>query len=42
MIFLIVFMTDLETKENVLDEMIQQCTRQLRLLTEDSENAKYP
>ena len=31
---------DLETKENVLDHMIHSCTRQLRMLTEDSENAR--
>ncbi|KAK7463279.1 hypothetical protein BaRGS_00038146 [Batillaria attramentaria] len=33
---------DLEAKENVLDQMIQNCTRQLRMLTEDTENARYP
>ncbi|XP_076456481.1 uncharacterized protein LOC143290833 [Babylonia areolata] len=31
---------DLEAKENVLDRMINSCTRQLRTLTEDSENAR--
>lgn len=31
---------DLDAKENVLDHMIQNCTRQLRTLTEDSENAR--
>lgn len=31
---------DLEAKENVLDHMIQNCTQQLRMLTEDSENAR--
>ena len=33
---------DMDTKENILDHMIQNCTRQLRMLTEDSENARYP
>ena len=33
---------DMDMKENILDHMIQNCTRQLRMLTEDSENARYP
>ena len=31
---------DLEAKENRLDEMIRQCTNQLRILTEDPENSR--
>ena len=41
-VFVILDVADLETKENVLDHMIHNCTRQLRMLTEDSENARYP
>ncbi|KAL8578857.1 hypothetical protein ACOMHN_022150 [Nucella lapillus] len=33
---------DLEAKENSLDRLISNSTRQLRLLTEDTENARYP
>ena len=32
----------MESKENMLDQMIHTCTQQLRSLTEDKENAKYP
>lgn len=35
-------MADLRTKENVLDKLIANTTRQLRNMTEDSENARYP
>ena len=31
---------DLEAKENRLDEMIRQCTNQLRMMTEDPENSR--
>ncbi|XP_005106760.1 transcription factor E2F6 [Aplysia californica] len=33
-------MADLRSKEGVLDKLIANCTRQLRTLTEDSENAR--
>ncbi len=33
-------LADLEAKENRLDEMIRQCTSQLRVLTEDPENSR--
>ena len=38
----VIDVADMDAKENILDHMIQNCTRQLRMLTEDSENAKYP
>ncbi|XP_002733979.2 transcription factor E2F3-like, partial [Saccoglossus kowalevskii] len=33
---------DLEAKENRLDELIKSCTLQLKMLTEDANNGKYP
>ena len=39
-IFFYLDMADLRTKENGLDKLIANCTRQLRTLTEDSENAR--
>ena len=35
-------LADLETKENRLDECIISCTKQLKHLTEDAENSRYP
>ncbi|GFR94437.1 transcription factor E2F6-like [Elysia marginata] len=35
-------MADLRSKENALDKLIANTTRQLRNMTEDSENARYP
>ncbi|CAG5120394.1 unnamed protein product [Candidula unifasciata] len=35
-------MAELRSKELALDKMIANTTRQLRLMTEDSENARYP
>ncbi|KAK3088358.1 hypothetical protein FSP39_018109 [Pinctada imbricata] len=33
---------DLEAKENHLDHLIANCTKQLKQMTEDSHNSKYP
>ncbi|VDI19128.1 transcription factor E2F3 [Mytilus galloprovincialis] len=33
---------DLEAKENELDHLIATCTKQLKMLTEDAQNSKYP
>ena len=33
---------DLEVKENLLDQLIENCRAELKELTEDSEIAKYP
>ena len=35
-------MTELSQEEKKLDELIQSCTLDLKLLTEDSENQRYP
>ena len=34
--------TELSQEEKKLDELIQSCTLDLKLLTEDSENQRYP
>lgn len=34
--------TELTQEEKKLDELIQSCTLDLKLLTEDSENQRYP
>lgn len=31
-----------EAKENEMDELIEHCTKQLKILTEDPEKSKYP
>ena len=35
-------MADYETKENLMDELIESCSKQLKMLTEDPEKSKYP
>lgn len=34
-------MADYESKENVIDELIEHCSKQLKMLTEDPEKSKY-
>ena len=34
--------TDMQMKEDELDDLIKKCSLELRLLTEDTENSKYP
>lgn len=32
----------LDNKENILDQLVEHCTKQLKHLTENQENSKYP
>lgn len=41
-IYYILELGDLEAKENRLDQLIATCTKQLKQMTEDPSNAKYP
>ena len=40
--FFFLDVADLEAKENELDHLITTCTKQLKMLTDDTHNSKYP
>ena len=40
--FLLTDIADLDSRERKLDELIHSATVQLKMLTEDPENARYP